>query len=119
MAYSPNTEFLKAISEGLKTTGIPVKFRLPDKKVQEPFFVIGNRIDDDSKSAKFGAAIVDAELQVDLFYPISSRTNLEEAIFQAKAALGNRMRITSQILIDDSIGREVYHVVFKITDFII
>lgn len=116
--YSPNTEFLKGISDGLNTTAIPVYFKLPDATVKEPFFVIGNRIDDDSPSSKTGPAIIDTTLTIDLFYPINSRTKLEEAIFQAKKALGRRRSISSDIRIDDSIGREVYHVIFRVTDYI-
>lgn len=117
--YSPNSIFLRGISDGLKTTGIPVYFKLPDKSVIEPFYVIGNHFDNDSPSAKTGRAIVDTELQVDLFYPTGSRVDVEEAIFKTKASISRRRNITSTILIDDSIGREVYHVVFKINDFII
>lgn len=119
MQYSPNTQFLLGIKTGLSQTDIPVYFKLPSKDVTEPFYVIGNHLDDDSPSAKFGKAIVDTDLQIDLFYPIDSRTELEEVIFKTKQALGNRRGITSDPRIDDSIGREVYHVVFKIKDFII
>lgn len=119
MEYSPNTKFLMGIKNGLSTTGIPVHFKLPSKEVVEPFYVIGNHLDDDSPSAKTGPAIVDTDLQIDLFYPIDSRTELEEAIFKTKKALGVRRGITSDPRIDNSIGREVYHVVFKIKDYII
>lgn len=119
MDLSPNTNFLLGIKNGLNTTKIPVYFKLPSSDVLEPFYVIGNQLDDDSPSAKIGRAIVDTDLQIDLFYPIESRTNLEEAIFKTKKALGKRRSITSDVRIDDSIGREVYHVVFKINDYII
>lgn len=119
MAHSPNTQFLLGIKTGLSQTGIPVHFKLPSKDVLEPFYVVGNHLDNDSLSAKFGKAIVDVDLQIDLFYPIDSRTELEEAIFKTKQALGNRRGITSHILIDNSIGREVYRVIFNVRDFII
>lgn len=117
--YSPNAQYLKGISDGLKTTGIPIYFKLPDSKVQEPFYVIANHDDDDSRSAKFGPAIVDSDLTIHLFFPSASRTELEEAIFKTKVALGIRRQITSRFTIDNSIGREVYHVIFNISDFII
>lgn len=115
--YSPMTEYLKKISDKLLTTEIPVEFKLPDESVKEPFYVVGAHAGDDSPSAKFGPAIVDTSLQIDLYYPINSRTNLEEAIFKTKAALNKRM--THQVMIDRSIGREVYHVVFRIRNYII
>lgn len=119
MQYSPNTQFLMGIKKGLSQTGIPVRFKLPSSDVPEPFFVVGNHFDDDSLSAKVGRAIVDTDLQIDLFYPIDSRTELEEIIFKTKQALGNRRGMTSDIRIDNSIGREVYHVIFNVKDFII
>ncbi len=79
--------------------------------------MIGAHTGDDSPSAKFGPAIIDTSLQIDLFYPINSRTNLEEAIFKTKVALNKRL--THQVLIDSSVGREVYHVVFRINELII
>lgn len=115
--YSPMTEYLKKLSDKLSTTGISVEFKLPDESVKEPFYVIGAHTGDDSPSAKFGPAIVDTSLQIDLFYPINSRTNLEEAIFKTKVALNKRL--THQVLIDSSVGREVYHVVFRINELII
>lgn len=115
--YSPMTEYLKKISEKLSTTGTPVEFKLPDESIKEPFYVVGTHSGDDSTSTKFGPAIVDTSLQIDLYYPIDSRTNLEEAIFKTKVALNKR--ITHQVMIDNSIGREVYHVVFRTNDLII
>lgn len=119
MDHAPNTRFLKGISEGLNQTGIPIYFKLPGKEVMEPFYVIGTHLDDDSRSAKFGSAVVDTDLQIDLFYPTNSRTELENVLYQTKTALGLRRRISSDLRIDESIGREVYHVIFKISDFII
>ena len=115
--YSPMTEYLKKLSDKLTTTGIPVEFKLPDESVKEPFYMVGTHTGDDSRSAKFGPAIVDTSLQIDLYYPMNSRTSLEEAIFKTKVALNKRM--THQVMIDHSNGREVYHVTFRISDLII
>ena len=119
MEHAPNTKFLKGISDGLGLTGIPIYFRLPGKDVMEPFYVIGTHLDDDSQSAKFGHAVVDTDLQIDLFYPSSSRTAVENVIYQTKVALARRKRISSDVRIDDTIGREVYHVIFRVSDLII
>jgi len=119
MEHAPNTRFLKGISDGLSQTGIPIYFKLPGKNVMEPFYVIGTHLDDDSLSAKFGPAIVNTDVQIDLFYPTASRTAAEDVIHQTKAALGSRNRLSSDVRIDNSIGREVYHIIFRISDFII
>ncbi|MDT2463261.1 hypothetical protein [Enterococcus avium] len=118
MEHAPNTQFLKGISDGLGQTGIPIYFKLPGKDVMEPFYVIGTHLDDDSPSAKFGPVVVDTDLQIDLFYPTNSRTAAEDAIHQTKAALGVRKKVSSDIRIDDTIGREVYHIIFRISDYI-
>lgn len=119
MEHAPNTKFLKGISNGLSQTGIPIYFKLPGKDVMEPFYVIGTHLDDDSPSAKFGSAIVETDLQIDLFYPTNSRSVVEDAIHQTKVALGVRKKISSDIRIDNTIGREVYHIIFRISDFIL
>ena len=115
--YSPMTNFLIDLEQRLATTNIPVKFKLPDSSVREPFYVIGAHSGDDSTSAKVGPAIVDTNLQIDLYYPIASRIDLEEAIFKTKIALNKR--VTHRLMIDNSIGREVYHVVFNVSELII
>lgn len=119
MEHAPNTRFLKGVSDGLSQTGIPVYFKLPGKDVMEPFYVIGTHLDDDSPSAKFGSAVVNTDVQIDLFYPANSRTAAEDAIQQTKAALGVRKKISSDIRVDDTLGREVYHIIFRISDFIL
>lgn len=118
-SYSPYTEFLKGISERLKPADIPVFFKLPSPEVSEPFYVIGTHFDDDSQSAKIGTAIINTTLQIDLFYPADSRTAVEEMIWKTKALLNNRGQLTSDIRIDNSIGREVYHVIFQLSDLVI
>lgn len=115
--YSPMTQFLIDLEQRLAKTKIPVKFKLPEPTVREPFYVIGAHSGDDSRSAKMGPAIVDTNLQVDLYYPIASRIDLEEAIFKTKIALNKR--VTHRVMIDNSIGREVYHVVFNVSELII
>lgn len=115
--YSPTTEYLNRIAKALAETNIPVKFKLPDQSVLEPFYVIGNHVGDDSGSAKFGPAIVDTDFQIDLFYSLDSRTELEEAIFKTKVALNRK--VTHDVRIDETIGRKVYHVIFRISELII
>lgn len=119
MSHAPNTEFLKDISSKLNLTGIPIFFKLPDKNEIEPFYVIGTHFDDDSSTAKFGKAIINTDLQIDLFYPSKSRTDIEDIIYKTKMYLGRRNKVTSELKIDNTIGREVYHVVFRVSDYII
>ncbi|MCT4379978.1 hypothetical protein EFE13_02780 [Leuconostoc pseudomesenteroides] len=113
---------LNIIRDSLKTGDIPVKSRLPDATVTEPFIVIGTHFDDDSPSGKNGYEVLTTDLQIDLFYSIDSRTALEETIYSVKAQIKHATpqitRVTSNTITDDSVGRDVYHVIFIVTAII-
>ncbi len=117
--HSPMTEFLKNIEIRLKELGMPIYFKLPGSEVPEPFVVIGNHFDDDSMSAKTGPAIVSTNLQIDIFLSDKDRAVAEDTSYQVKALLGRRKNITSDILVDNSIGRQVYHIIINVTDYVI
>lgn len=118
MSYSPMTEFLADIKARLAALKMPIKFSLPDESVQEPFIVIGTHLDDDSRSAKTNLAIVDTDLQIDIFLSKVSRTDAEETLHRAKACLGRR-KISTDIRKDKTIGREVYHLIIRVNEIII
>ncbi|WP_290046065.1 hypothetical protein [Leuconostoc sp. UCMA20149] len=119
---SPMNMLLNSIRDSLKTGDIPVKSRLPDTTVPEPFIVIGTHFDDDAPSGKNGYEVLTTDLQIDLFYSIDSRTALEEAIYSVKAQIKHATpqitRVTSNTITDDSVGRDVYHVIFIVTAII-
>ncbi|QLG77575.1 hypothetical protein [Leuconostoc gasicomitatum] len=119
---SPMSALINSIRDNLKKSDIPVKSRLPDAKVPEPFIVIGSHFDDDAPSGKNGFEVLTTDLQIDLFYSIDSRTALEETIFsvksQIKQATSRITRVTSNTITDDSVGRDVYHVTFIVTAII-
>lgn len=117
--HSPMTEFLRDIQERLKQLNIPVYQRLPGSEVPEPFVVIGQHSDDDTPSAKSGPAIVSTNLQIDIFISDADRATAEDMTYQVKGLLGRRNNITSEILVDNTIGRQVYHIVINVTDYII
>jgi hypothetical protein len=117
--HSPMTEFLRDIQERLKKLNIPIYLRLPGAEVPEPFVVIGQHFDDDTPSAKTGPAIVSTNLQIDIFISDTDRTVAEDMIYQAKALLGRRKNITSEIIVDNTIGRQVYHIIINVTDYVI
>jgi len=115
---SPYVKFLKGVSEPLKALGYPIYFKLPGPEVKEPFIVIGSHVDDDSATAKMGPSIISADLQIDIFLPAGDRALAEEVTYRARMLLGRRQRVLSDIRIDKTIGREVYHVIIKIEDYI-
>lgn len=119
MTYSPNTLYLRNIIDALIPLDIPVFQKLPDEEVPEPFFVIGEQFSSDVKTAKTGVAINDSEIRLHLFTSVDSRTELEELKAKTKAKLGRRQKINEETLIDDTLGRELYHVIFIISDIII
>lgn len=119
MEYSPATLYLNEVKNRLGTLKIPVYFKLPKSDVLEPFIVIGTNISDTSKTAQTGAIIEDFGLNIDAFLPADSRTNAEEFKSKMIRSLGRNKRINAQLLMDNSIGREVYHISINVTETLI
>lgn len=115
--YSPSTLFLKELHDRLEVLAIPIYFKLPNSDVLEPFIVIGSNSSDTSQTAQTGAVIEDITVNIDIFLDSSSRTNAEEIKSKALRAL-RRRNATANIIPDNSIGREVYHVSIVVSDTI-
>lgn len=115
--YSPSTLFLKELHDRLEILAIPIYFYLPNSDVLEPFIVIGSNSSDTSQTAQTGAVIEDITVNIDIFLDSSSRTNAEEIKSKALRAIGRR-NATANIIPDNSIGREVYHVSIVVSDTI-
>lgn len=90
---------------------------MPNSDVLEPFIVIGSNSSDTSQTAQTGAVIEDITVNIDIFLDSSSRTNAEEIKSKALRAL-RRRNATANIIPDNSIGREVYHVSIVVSDTI-
>ncbi|HEP5475424.1 TPA: hypothetical protein VC026_000933 [Streptococcus pyogenes] len=112
MDYSPETLYLKKVKNRLGALGIPIYFKLPKSDVLEPFI----NISDLSKTAQTGAVIDDFSLNIDAFLPGDSRLDAEEIKARLLRLLGRNNQIKAQILVDNSIGREVYRVAINITE---
>lgn len=119
MTYSPTTLYLNEVKNRLGALNIPIYFKLPKSDVLEPFIVIGSNVSDTSKTAQTGAVVEDFGLNIDAFLPADSRTNAEEFKSKMIRVLGRNKRINAQLLMDNSIGREVYHVAINITETLI
>ncbi|MBZ6004094.1 hypothetical protein KII95_08740 [Leuconostoc gelidum subsp. aenigmaticum] len=119
---SPMAQLLINIFSKLKSGTIPVYNLLPESDTPEPFLVLGSHMDDDQLTARNGRETVTTELQIDLFYSINDRLALENDIYLIKSTITQATdritRVTSQILVDNSIGRDVYHVIFSVTAYI-
>ena len=115
--YSPSTLFLKELHDRLEVLAIPIYFHLPNPDVLEPFVVIGSNSSGTSKTAQTGAIIEDITVNIDIFLDGSSRTDAEEVKSKALRALGRR-NATANIIPDDAIGRDVYHVSIVVSDTI-
>ena len=118
---SPMMSLITTIRDNLKVTGIPIKSRLPDETVPEPFIVIGTHFEDDSQSGKTGK-VTTTELQIDLFYAIDNRTALEDMVYEMTNLIYNSTRkitrVTSNTITDDSVGRDVFHVIFLVSAYL-
>ena len=114
---TPSTLFLEELHGRVEVLAIPIYYHLPNSDVLEPFIVIGSNSSDTSKTAQTGAIIEDITVNVDIFLDSSSRTDAEEIKAKALRALGRR-NATANIIPDDSIGRDVYHVSIVVSDTI-
>lgn len=118
---TPLAQLLIDIYNGLNVGDIPVYTMLPSPETPEPFLVVGNHIDDDAPSGRTGE-VVTSDIQIDLFYPTLDRLSLENDVYLAKKLIKNSSdrvtRVTSNILTDNSVGRDVFHVVYQVTAFI-
>lgn len=117
---SPTTELLNSLRNKLEPLNISIHFKLPTASVAEPFLVIGGITSNTSKTAQTGLIIEDSTVQIDIYLPGNkSRSYAEDVKSQAIRLLGRNTRTTSTILMDNSIGREVYHVIIKTTETIL
>ena len=117
---SPTTKLLKDLRKRLEPLGLPIHFKLPDSSVAEPFIVVGGIISDTSKTGPPGLIIEDSTIQIDIYLSGNkSRAYAENIKSQTIRLLGRNTRTTSSILMDNSIGREVYHIVIKMTETIL
>ena len=117
--YSPTTKFIKEISERLKGLDMPILFKLPEPSFREPFIVIGSHNSTDFRTAKVGNLIEDTTLNIDIYLSNKSRTSAEEIRSKAVRLIGRRNGVDSTILIDNSVGREVYHIPIRISEIIV
>jgi len=117
--YSPTTLHLKDIETRLKTLDMPVYYKLPGPEVPEPFAVIGGHDSDTNRTALNGPIIEDNTLNIDIYITANSRTEAEETRSKAVRAIGRRSGVDSTIMMDESIGREVYHVAMRISDILV
>lgn len=117
VSYLPMTLYLKDLQKKLGVLGVPIFFKLPKPEVLEPFIVIGANTSDSSRTAQTGVLIEDVTVSIDIFIAKTSRVEAEEMKSKALRALG-RVRATANILLDDSVGREVYHVSITVSDSI-
>lgn len=118
MTYSPSTKFLRGIQDSLKMLNIPIYFSLPNPDILEPFIVIGENTSDTSKTAQTGVVIEEITVSIDAYIPADSRTQAEEVKSKLIRAIGRNRRVIASIILDDSIGREIYHISLSITETI-
>ena len=116
MEYSPTTLYLKDLQERLAVLDMPVVFKLPKETYPEPFILIGGGtgtpIDHQS-----GQWVETQTTLIDIFMSANSRTNAEEIRSKAVRALGRQV-VSHQLLLDTSLGREVYDIKIRVTQIL-
>lgn len=114
--YSPTTEYLINLQERLNTLDVPVFFSMPKDSQEEPFLVI-HGTDGTPQDAQSGQLVERHTTLIDIFLPINSRTIAEETRSKAVRALGRQV-VSHQLLVDASIGREVYNIKIRVSEII-
>lgn len=117
--YSPATLHLADIEQRLTPLKIPIYYKLPTSDVLEPFMVIGTTSSSMHPTALQGRAIEAHSVQIDVFVPGDSRTVAEEVKARVIRLLGRNTSLQANLLMDDSVGREVYHIVVNFTENIL
>ncbi|WP_222860791.1 hypothetical protein [Weissella muntiaci] len=120
---APMVELLRSLKKTLEAeTSIPVFFTWQDEQTLEPFIVLADGNTDDSLSPKAGRAVTNLALQAHLFYPGGSRIKVEDERYKVTGILykaSNRIvNVASEVMKDNSVGREVYHVVMTLSALI-
>lgn len=117
--YAPSTNFLIELQQRLQKLDMPIYHSLPNSETLEPFVVIGGLSDTDAPSAKIGHSIDDTTFQIDVYLSTKiGKVQAEEIRHRTKKLIGKRRNVTSELLIDNSIGRECYHIPFRISELI-
>ena len=116
---TPSVKALANIREKLKPLNFPIYFNLPEPETLEPFIVIGQTSSDTSKTVQTGLIIEDLGVQVDIFLPgDESRGEVERVRSEAIRRIGRNSRMATNVLKDNTLGREVYHIVLNLTEII-
>lgn len=113
------TSYLAALRDNLKVLDMPIYWKLPKPAIEEPFIVIGYGRGNTMPSAKTNRAIRDDMQQVDIFLSADvGRVAAENIQSRAIEAIGKSRYTNTELLVDDTVGREVYHIVIQIYNFI-
>ena len=116
---TPSVKALANIREKLKPLNLPIYFNLPKPKTLEPFIGIGQTSSDTAKTVQTGLIIEDLGVQVDIFLPgDESRGEVERVRSEAIRRIGRNLRMATNVLKDNTVGREVYHIVLNLTEII-
>lgn len=111
-------EYLKALAGRFSALDMPIYYELPSPDVMEPFIVVGVS-SGVNVPAKTGRVIMDDMQQVDIYLPSTiGRVAAERTLAHAVNLVGRSRNVGTQLLKDDTIGRETYHLVLRITNYI-
>lgn len=107
---TPITKWQDKIAENLNKLGIKVYPELPGPKTSPPYAVIGWH-NDTWQSVK-NANITNVDQQIDYF--TNTRSDAEGSVYAIKSCLGTP-NASSNILIDNTTSRKIYHVVITVS----
>ena len=113
---SPISRLIKDYYDRLVAAGYDV-IDISPRQYKSPVIAIGSH-DDDAASHKNGAATFKTTIQIDYFCDTEvGRYAIEDEVCRIKNTLRQR-NITSRLMIDKSLQKELYHVVFEVSTYI-
>lgn len=114
---SPFSHLIKGVHDRLTERGFNVVDKMPET-YKKPIVVIGSHFDAANKHKGMGS-YYKTEIQIDYFIAVSDvgRYDLEDTVYKIKQAI-DIQDVTSRVLIDKSLQREMYHVVLQVTDYL-
>lgn len=111
-------KYLQELAGRLKALSMPIHYELPAPDVMEPFVVIGVSTGV-NVPAKTGKAIKDDMQQIDIYLSAKAgRVAAERTLEHAVGLVGRGNSVSTQLLRDDSIGRDTYHLVIRVSNYI-
>lgn len=111
--------YMMQLKERLEALQLPIFFDMPERTFYDDFVLIGTTTSNTQPSAKLGRVVLDYTVHVDMY--VSAHRGREYAmtlIGKAIRLIGQSRGVSTQLVVDDSLGRELFHVSIRVNELI-